>query len=106
MQRRGAEGMARWNRRAEGGGGTAKAQENVFKQLGESVGFAEVYRVNLGVVGEAQPGVVPHRCVFLGLPGLEQGRHSKTCVGYVEKRRLRTKGYRGWSDRRNLRIVL
>lgn len=26
MQRRGAEEMARWNRRAEGGGGMAKAQ--------------------------------------------------------------------------------
>lgn len=63
MQRRGAEEMARWNRRAEGGGGTAKAQRNVLKHLGEFVGFAEVYRVNLGVMGEAQPGVVPHRCV-------------------------------------------
>lgn len=55
---------------------------------------------------EAQPQVVPHRCVFLGLPELEQGRHSKTCESHVEKLRLRTKGDRGWSDRRNLRIVL
>lgn len=69
MQRRGAEEMARWNRRAEGGGGTAKAQENVFKQLGESVGFAEASRVNLGVVGEAQPGYSLTDVCFLACQG-------------------------------------
>lgn len=64
LQRRGVEEMVRWNRRVEGGGGTVKAQRNVLKYLGEFVGFVEVYRVNLGVMGEVQLGVVFYRCVF------------------------------------------